>query len=60
MNCPHCNDPRAEECADEVDIGVGVLKNVWGYDCPVCGQLPVCALCGAIGDDHAAWCNYGH
>lgn len=57
MNCPHCDAPGCEECADEVDIGVGVQRFVFGYDCPVCGQLPVCRTCGGIGDEHTKWCG---
>ena len=57
MNCPLCNHPDCEECAHEVDIGVGVQRHVFGYDCPKCGQMTVCNTCGAIGDDHAKWCD---
>lgn len=57
MNCPVCNNPCAEECADEVDIGVGIQKHVYGFECPVCGQIPVCSTCGGLGENHARWCN---
>lgn len=36
--CPICGGDviRIE---DEVDIGVGILKNLTGWDCPKCGQI---------------------
>jgi len=57
MNCPLCDVPNVEECAYEVDIGVGVQRTVWGYVCSACGEIPVCYTCGCIGDDHARWCE---
>lgn len=60
MKCPVCATEDAVECAEEVDIGVGVQKFVWGYDCPKCGEIPVCSECGACGDqpgDHFQWCR---
>ncbi len=50
MNCPICKNPKCEECADEVDIGVGVQRHVFGYECPDCGQLAVCSTCGVVGN----------
>jgi hypothetical protein len=36
-----------EEVADEVDIGVGVMKHIYGYDCVNCGhQIGMCSECG--------------
>lgn len=43
--------------AYEVDIGVGVLEDVYGFDCPKCGQLGVNSCCGGV-DRHESWCNY--
>jgi len=57
VNCPLCNCPDCVECADEVDIGVGIQRHVYGYECQHCGQIPVCNTCGAVGDDHAKWCG---
>ena len=60
MNCPVCNLGDVEECADEVDIGVGVQRFVWGYSCKNCGEIPVCRECGALGKDakeHFSWCG---
>jgi hypothetical protein len=57
MNCPKCNQPGAIECADEVDIGVGVQKFVFGYECQQCGPIVVCRSCGAPDfQPHAKWC----
>lgn len=55
--CPVCDKAQATVCADEVDIGVGILVNIWGYECPTCGQIPVCSRCGGVADEHAAWCE---
>ena len=57
MNCPVCNNPNAEECAHEVDIGVGIQKHVYGYECPSCGQIAVCGRCGGVGTRHAEYCH---
>ena len=60
MNCPVCKAPDVEECANEVDIGVGVQRFVWGYLCSKCGEIPVCSDCGCCGNepgDHFAWCR---
>lgn len=46
MKCPKCNDPRADELCEEVDISVGIQKHVFGCDCPVCGTLGICSICG--------------
>ena len=57
MNCPKCNQPGASECADEVDVGVGLQKHVWGYECPKCEAIAVCADCGALDFNGCAkWC----
>lgn len=59
MICPNCNKPGAEECAEEVDIGVGIQKHVWGYDCPECGQISLLSCCGNLETHgHTNWCNY--
>lgn len=61
MNCPKCNQPGATECADEVDIGVGIQKHVWGFECATCGQIAVLYCCGKLDfQGHAAWCNYAN
>jgi transcription elongation factor Elf1 len=60
MKCPVCNLEGAVECADEVDIGVGVMRHVWGFECPHCGEVPVCSECGGVGTepgDHFSWCD---
>lgn len=57
MNCPVCNNPHCDEVAEEVDIGVGTLRQVTGYDCPECGQIPVCQACGGIGAIHREHCK---
>ncbi len=36
MNCPDCKT-TLEEVKEEVDIGVGTLTHLIGYDCPKCG-----------------------
>jgi hypothetical protein len=46
MNCPKCHGPGAEEIADEVDIGVGIMRHVTGWDCMECGQIAACYSCG--------------
>ena len=48
MNCPKCNDPRAEEIFEEVDIGVGIQKNLVCIECPNCEIIGVCHRCGAF------------
>jgi hypothetical protein len=58
VTCPKCHIGGAYELFDEVDIGVGVQKHVYGYDCPLCGQIGVCASCGALDfRPHASWCE---
>ena len=39
--CPVCGTPNCVEVADDVDIGVGTLRNVTGYECPECGKHTV-------------------
>jgi hypothetical protein len=60
MQCPTCGNKDAEELADEVDIGVGVQKHVYGCNCPDCGQLACCSTCGYWDGKHSTWCleNY--
>lgn len=58
--CPICGTTDAVECADEVDIGVGVQRFIWGYVCKQCGEIPVCRDCGACiasPGDHMVWCR---
>lgn len=47
MDCPKCKDPRAEKLFDEVDIGVGTQRHVFGVECPACGMIGLCSTCGA-------------
>lgn len=55
--CPKCGQP-AEECVEEVDVGVGTQRHVWGCECRNCGQLSVYSCCGNWDfQGHAAWCN---
>lgn len=46
MNCPQCDNPKAEELYHEVDIRVGVQKHTWGCECPDCGMMSLCPECG--------------
>ena len=56
--CPKCNIEKCEECAVEVDIGVGIQKHVYGYECPKCGQISVCPECGALDfQPHRKFCG---
>jgi predicted RNA-binding Zn-ribbon protein involved in translation (DUF1610 family) len=57
MRCPRCNLEGCEECAEEVDIGVGLQRFVYGYECPKCGALARCDTCGTITNEHAEWCQ---
>ena len=59
MICPICKNPNTQECAEEVDIGVGTLKHVYGFDCPTCGQISICNQCGALEgfQSHALFCG---
>jgi hypothetical protein len=58
MKCPKCNQEGVEELSNEVDIGVGVQKFVYGYECPTCGQIGVCGECGALDFQlHSRWCS---
>lgn len=57
MKCPRCGD-EAQELADEVDIGVGVQKRVYGCECPQCGQIGLCPYCGSWDfRPHLKWCE---
>jgi hypothetical protein len=58
VTCPLCNQKLAEELCDEVDIGVGVQKHVFGYECEACGQIGICSECGIPdGLPHASFCR---
>lgn len=59
VKCPICNGTNCEEQSDEIDIGVGIQRNVWGYICSNCGNIPVCYDCGAVGHEtpHHKWCK---
>jgi len=57
MNCPVCNAPDCVEVAEEVDIGVGNLRQVIGYECKVCGLIPVCQACGGVFGAHRLECG---
>jgi hypothetical protein len=58
MKCPRCNAEGAVELVDEVDIGVGTIRNVHGYECPKCGPVAVCRSCGQPDFlPHAKWCE---
>lgn len=58
MRCPKCNAEGAEELADEVDIGVGIQKHVYGAECQMCGPLAICSRCGAWDfEPHRPWCK---
>lgn len=57
MNCPICNRPNVEEHADEVDIGVGVQKHIYGYICDECGEIAVCPICGGLANQHSEYCS---
>jgi hypothetical protein len=58
MNCPVCNQ-RMDTLSDEVDIGVGTLTRLTGWECVKCDvQIGACAVCHApsIGS-HKPWCE---
>lgn len=58
MNCLICNKEGCSELANEVDIGVGVQRHIFGFECIECGQMSVCSVCGAIGEQpHRLWCS---
>ncbi len=58
VNCPLCNAVRCLVIQDEVDIGVGVLTHVLGWECEQCGQISVCEKCGGPdGPNHSLVCN---
>ncbi len=57
FTCPICRTPGATQVAEEVDIGVGTQTFVTGIECPKCGQIPVCAMCGALNGKHHKWCR---
>lgn len=57
-NCPKCNQSGCEILAHEVDIGVGIQRHVYGFDCATCGQISVCDECGQPDFlPHAKWCK---
>ncbi len=57
MKCPKCQKEGAAECTDEVDIGVGIQKHVFGAECEHCGQMSLCNACGAWDfETHQSWC----
>lgn len=45
MECPICGAEDAMELLDEVDIGVGTMSKMRGWDCLECGSIPACE-CG--------------
>lgn len=58
MKCPKCGKEDADELANEVDIGVGIQKHIYGYECPDCGNISVCSSCGSLDfQPHADWCD---
>lgn len=57
FTCPVCRTPGATQVEEEVDIGVGIQKFVTGIECPKCGQIPICAICGAPNNKHYKWCE---
>jgi hypothetical protein len=57
-NCPKCGKPDCLVVAEEVDIGVGTQKHIFGFECDVCGPLGVCSFCGSPeGVPHASFCQ---
>lgn len=44
--CPKCNKPGAFELFDEVDIGVGIMRRCYGFECADCGNIALCSTCG--------------
>jgi len=57
FKCPKCGG-LAEELAEEVDIGVGIQRHVYGAECPECGQIALCHGCGAWDfQKHMDWCG---
>lgn len=58
IECPICHRNDAKEMTDEVDIGVGTQTFFLGIECPDCGQLMACSVCGTInGTPHREWCE---
>lgn len=61
MLCPKCNKPDLLLIAEEVDIGVGVLRHTRGAECSDCGQLTCCPICGNWSwdgkENHHDWCE---
>ncbi len=58
QKCPKCGAEGAVELAEEVDIGVGIQRHVYGYECSECGQIAVCISCGMPDFlPHAKWCE---
>jgi len=57
--CPKCGGSEFELLQDEVDIGVGVQAFIIGGECSVCGQMAICASCGAWEHEpHRSWCEH--
>lgn len=46
VECPKCKGKNCIEEFDEVDIGVGILKHVYGWECQTCGHIGRCEDCG--------------
>lgn len=58
MICPKCNEVGVEELADEVDIGVGIIRHVFGLECRNCGEIGICGTCGAFDfQPHKQYCG---
>ncbi len=46
MTCPKCEKQAVEEIYEEVDIGVGIQRHLYGLFCPDCGEIAICSTCG--------------
>ncbi|KKM96505.1 hypothetical protein LCGC14_1177400 [marine sediment metagenome] len=57
-DCRRCKTGQLVALTNEVDIGVGMLSHVLGYECPNCGIFVVCPDCGIALDSrpHWDWC----
>lgn len=61
MICPRCGSKNFELVQDEVDIGVGVQTHTRGGECPNCGPIACCKMCGGWEVEknvlaHEFWC----